>query len=463
MVDLRTTYMGVSLKNPLIVGSCPTTAYPEICKKAADNGWAGVVLKTLFPTEGIPPIPKVMPRPFYKLMDTEFRYPWRPKASKLSDPVRGNKRGQIPPDYTLTINFITGPRGPVTTVEQFYPGEEYFGYINRTKELVGGDCKVIASIFAFTEHDWEKYCDLVNKSDTDMVELNLGCGIVGHLDKVTGKWARGPAGNDLEFIEKWAKFCGERLEKPWAVKLSPTAPDAVSFARLIEQNGARGIQFGDAGLALHMRNLAVDPETLSVGVFPGYLSVSSFVPPLLFPFICGTTASMRLNGIKMDISACGGIREAMDIIRLIMVGATSTQVASATIVQGLDIGNLWLEEITAWMERKGYNSLKEIQDILLPKITFAATTDEIVAKLPKMEVMQRLGGPTPKDRVVLKEKKCISCGWCESVCLHLAIKMEDTTSRISGKVPKIDDKQCEICGLCVALCPSQALSINPRI
>ena len=45
MVDLRSRYMGVSLKNPLIVGSGPTTAFPEICKKAANNGWAGVVLK----------------------------------------------------------------------------------------------------------------------------------------------------------------------------------------------------------------------------------------------------------------------------------------------------------------------------------------------------------------------------------------------------------------------------------
>ena len=47
MADLKTTYMGVELKNPLIIGAGPTTHTPEICQKAARVGdWAGVVLKT---------------------------------------------------------------------------------------------------------------------------------------------------------------------------------------------------------------------------------------------------------------------------------------------------------------------------------------------------------------------------------------------------------------------------------
>lgn len=46
MVDLSTIYMGLKLKNPLIVAAGPTTATPAICSKAAKAGSAGVVLKT---------------------------------------------------------------------------------------------------------------------------------------------------------------------------------------------------------------------------------------------------------------------------------------------------------------------------------------------------------------------------------------------------------------------------------
>ena len=46
MVDLSTTYGGVKIKNPLIIGGGPTSGTPEICGKAAKAGWAGLVLKT---------------------------------------------------------------------------------------------------------------------------------------------------------------------------------------------------------------------------------------------------------------------------------------------------------------------------------------------------------------------------------------------------------------------------------
>jgi dihydropyrimidine dehydrogenase (NAD+) subunit PreA len=449
MVDLSTTYMGIDLKNPLIVAAGPTTQTPEICKKAANAGWAGVVLKTLFPEEGFPSIPNSVPRPMYALVDASWRRKWQPLVPKKSDRVRGKKRGKVRPDYGLVNNFLIGPTGPLSSIGNFFPGDKYLGYINRTKELVGDGCKVIASIYAATESEWEKYCDLVNKSDADMVELNLGCGIAGYLDPKTGDWTRGAIGIHSELVRKWTKFCSERLEKPMGVKLPPSAPSAVTAAKLVEQNGGKGIQFGDAGLLHNMPALVVDPDSLEVGTFPGYPTFSIIVGALLFPFVCGTTANLRLNGINIDISSCGGIRDYMDVIRLLMVGATSTQICVATMVEGVDLGSEFLEEITAWMEKRGYKSISEIQGCLLAKMQ----TD--ISKLPAPEILQIMGGPTPSTKVILNEKRCISCGWCEASCSHLAVKMVD-------KHPRFDDKLCEVCGMCVALCPVGALSIEPR-
>ena len=48
MANLSTTYMGIPLKNPLILGACNLSANPETIKKLEEAGIAAVVYKSLF-------------------------------------------------------------------------------------------------------------------------------------------------------------------------------------------------------------------------------------------------------------------------------------------------------------------------------------------------------------------------------------------------------------------------------
>ncbi len=48
MVDLSTTYMGVPLKNPLIVAACSISNYVDKVKKAEEVGAGGLVIRSLF-------------------------------------------------------------------------------------------------------------------------------------------------------------------------------------------------------------------------------------------------------------------------------------------------------------------------------------------------------------------------------------------------------------------------------
>ena len=48
MADLKSSYMGVELKNPFIVGACSLTAHMEALKRIQDAGAAGVVIQSLF-------------------------------------------------------------------------------------------------------------------------------------------------------------------------------------------------------------------------------------------------------------------------------------------------------------------------------------------------------------------------------------------------------------------------------
>ena len=461
MIDLTATYMGIPLKNPLIVGSGTTTETPEICEKAAKNGWGGIVLKTLFAQELQEQSNMKFARPMYKLLDARGLRKWKPPVPRVpkSHEREGRRIGKPPTDYVLALGysrqFYDVPREyQVGSMVMFLTPETYLEYANEAARLCKPyDCKVFASIAAFSEKGWVELCEMVNRSAVDGVELNLGCPTSGSFDPETGKFRRGIAiGTDPAATEAAASIVMKTIKNmPVSIKLPTNCADPVGVAKAIQKSGAQGIQFADTPVFQPpVHQLLIDPDTLEVGTFPGLPFSYLVTTPSVVPFICGVMANFRLAGIDIDLSGCGGVRESRDAILILMAGATSVQVCSATMVEGLEIGNEYIEEIATWMQGHGYESIRQIQGIV-------ATKEKLTSDVTKMnppEVPQRVGGPTPRVQVVLDERRCINCGWCEA-CPCLAIHYED-------KHPIIDQKRCEVCGICVAVCPMEALSIQPR-
>jgi ferredoxin len=125
-------------------------------------------------------------------------------------------------------------------------------------------------------------------------------------------------------------------------------------------------------------------------------------------------------------------------------------VVTAVLVEGVDIAQDYLAGIEAWMEEKGYKSIRDFQGLIATEERLKIDPQKFVT-----EVAQAAGGPTPSLRVVVNEKRCINCGWCESACPEMAIEIKD-------KLPIIDEGTCEVCGLCVSLCPMEALFIEAK-
>ena len=459
MVDLTTSYMGVPIKNPLIIASGPTTTTPEICAKAAKYGWAGVVLKTNVGDDVVaanmadPQVPYKHPRPAYKLLDYKGMERWRPPVpERTASRSATGKLGKIPPDYGLVVllQATSHPHKYYAAPMSWFNGENYLGYINRTKELVKGTgCKVIASISSFTEEGWTKQCDMINKSDADMVELNFTAPVAVYTDPQTGQSAH--VSSSPRMVEEWTRYCVQQIKIPVGTAFPAHCPDPLGVVQASIRAGARGVKFG--GVAAFMPRIppiVIDPDTLEVGFTPsdpfGWGRNASWGMPI----VCGDIAHFRMNGVEADISGVGGIRRYRDILRFIMAGASSVQACTATMVEGVEVGAEYLSEIEAWMESKGYQSIKEIKGIVVDKDKLKVDPSKFDA-----DVAQISGGPTPKVRLGFNKDKCINCCWCESCCVFLAIKMEN-------EVPAIDDKLCEVCGLCVAVCPTDALSIVPR-
>ena len=462
--DLRTTYAGISLKNPLVIGGGPNTATPRICEKAAKAGWAGVVLKLNATDEMVEKLfsePEgifKIPRPAYKIVDARGLNEWKPVIPK----VRGKREpGKIagtvePKDYQLIYwnqNVVSPDYMLYSGIGNFYNGERYLWYINKTKELLEPyDCKVIANVGAYTEKGWEQQVNLVNKSKADAVELVISCPAFGCFDYRTEKVRRFHFLDIFpEIIEKATKFYVERSDKPVSVKLPPYYMNLLAPVQAAVNGGAQSIQFGDCPtITSPIPSVIVDPDTLEVGLFPGAPYQGSMTQCSGVPVICGALTRFRMSGIDIDIAGCGSVRDYLDVIRIMLCGASSVQIVTAVLVEGVGIAEDYLSAINAWMEKKGYKSIKEIQGLI-------ATEDKLKIEPQKFvtEVAQASAGPTPSVQTVLNPKRCINCGWCEAACPEMAIEIPD-------KLPIIDDKVCEVCGLCVAICPMQALAIEPR-
>lgn len=465
MVDLKTSYAGLAIKNPLVVGGGPNTASPRICEKAAKAGWAGVALKINPSDEAIeklfvdPIMPMKKARPFYKLLDATGVRKWKPDIPR----VRGDRQpGKpvlpvVPKDYQLTVwnQNVTSPSYKAYAgMDNYYVGDEkYLWYINKTKELCEPyDCKVIANVTAYTEEGWEQEVRLVNKSNADAVEIVISCPLFGVWDPRSKKIRRF-ARLDIfpELVEKFTKYYIDRSDKPVSVKLPPDHMDVMAPIQAAIRGGATSIQYGDCPISTPSAPpLIVDTDTFDIGLFPGAPWGGALTQCWGIPYICGALARFRLSGLDVDIAGCGSVRDYTDVLRLLMCGATSVQMATAPLVEGVGIAEDYLKELTAWMERKKYNSISDFQGIIASKEKLAMDTSKFESELAVAS-----GGPLPKEKVLVNEKLCINCGWCEACCPEIAIAIEE-------KIPVFDDKYCEVCGMCVAVCPMEALSIVPR-
>lgn len=445
MVDLSATYGGVRIKNPLISASGPNTHTPEVCERNAQAGWAAVVLKTCHTD-----LPEWKAQggglikagsPMMRLYDFAGRESWKPIPPKRLAPKVREKKGKKLPPYSTGLIPHTTPA--------YYKDPEYIEfYYEAVKRCEPYDCKVIPSIFAASFEGWERLCKMINTMNPlpPAVELCLGM----PLDFMGAEMPEGlrkgvPPACEPDVCERFVKFCVDHLDVPVIAKLVAMEYRNGDVAVAVQRAGAKGINLGNSSVLPSMR---IDIETAMPGGHPDFpiLSECSW-GAWVVPYNCGAIYQMRSLGITIDIAATGGVYEIQDIIRYIMAGANVVQACRVVMIEGFDIGNEWLEGVSQWMEKRGYTNIDKMRGIVINKVLTDPT------KLPR-RVPQRIGGPPPHLEIVLNEKKCIDCGWCEKACMDLAIKSV-------GGLPRIDKKKCEVCGLCEAICPVHALKMEP--
>jgi dihydroorotate dehydrogenase (fumarate) len=302
-MDLSTTYMGMKLRNPLVVSACPLSRKVDNVRQMEDAGAGAVVLFSLFEEEI---------RHEVLELDHYLSYGTDSFAEAL--------------DYFPEHEqYAVGP-------------ERYLEHIRALKEAV--DIPIIASLNGTTMGGWVEYGKKIEEAGADALELNIY-----HISTEAGI-------SGLEVEQLHLEILGQvkkHISLPVAVKLSPYFSAMAHMGRQLDQAGA------DA-LVLFNRFYQPDIDLDKLEVYPNVLLSTPQALRLPLRWI-----AILYGQLEADLAGTGGIHTAADALKMLMVGAAATMMASALLVNGIGHLQSVLQEMQQWMEGHDYDSVEQMK------------------------------------------------------------------------------------------------------
>ncbi|MBE9045298.1 dihydroorotate dehydrogenase-like protein [Pleurocapsales cyanobacterium LEGE 10410] len=304
MVDISTTYLGLELRSPLVVGAAaPLTENIENIKRLEDGGASAVVLHSLFEEQLL-----------------EERYALY---------------------HHLTHNAESHPEALsyFPDREVFHVGSEaYLDQIRYAKENV--NIPIIASLNSSTIGSWGDYAQKIAQAGADAIELNIY--YVPTDLTITGEQIEQ---NYLDIVRTVTRS----VNLPVAVKLSPFFSNMANMAKRLSDVGA-------SGLVLFNRFYQPDIDLVTLEADPNLLLSSSREMRLPMRWI-----AILYGTIPVDFAATSGIHTAHDVIKMMMVGANVTMLVSVLLKHGIQQLQKIEQDLIEWLEVNEYSSISQLQ------------------------------------------------------------------------------------------------------
>ncbi len=299
MPDTSTTYMGIPLRNPIIVASSGLTRSPEKVRECEDAGAGAVVLKSLFE--------EVLAANDFGLEDSVI-------------------------DHTEAYDYY------FARLELLYGGKDYTDMIREIKSRTS--IPVIASINCVSTEWWPEYARQIEGAGADALELNV---FTTATDLTTDS-------NKLEALYyEILSTVKSKIGIPVALKIGPWFTALPHLA----------VEFGHRGLdGLVLFNRFTQPD----------IDIDAIKPRTSFTFSSPDEVHLPLRWTALmshylpyDICATTGVKSAEDVIKLLLAGAASVQVASVLYQEGLEVIGAMVQGLETWMSEKGFSNITEFK------------------------------------------------------------------------------------------------------
>ncbi len=301
MADLSTDYLGITLRNPVVIGSSGLTSSVENIKKLEQSGAGAVVLKSIFEEE------------------IAFEY-----DDMLKEAAEG---GYNLDQFDYYDYQIKGDKI-----------DNYIKLIEESKKNVS--IPVIPSINCIYSYEWTFFAKQLQEVGADALELNMFF-LPSDFDRTSEEKERAY----FEIIEKIQKT----VSIPIALKISYYFSN---LGQMIQKLSNTGI----SGLVLFNRFYSPDFNIDNFEVTSTNVLSSPSELPLSLRWI-----AIMAERANCDLAASTGVHDGTGVIKQILAGANAVQVVSAIYKNGMGYIQEMLKTVEEWMEKNGYNSLSEFR------------------------------------------------------------------------------------------------------
>jgi dihydroorotate dehydrogenase (fumarate) len=225
---------------------------------------------------------------------------------------------------------------------QFHSGlDDYLTHIRNAKESTR--IPIIASLNCRSLGSWTEFAQKIEEAGADALELNIYF-IPTNFDS-TAEQIEDLYLRILEVVKTTIKI-------PVAIKLSPFFTNMASMARRLDQAGVNALV-----LFNRFYQPDFDPETLKLRPDTSLsVSLDSRLPLHWIAILYGR--------VKADLAGTGGIHTAEDVVKMLMVGAKVTMMASALLNEGIGYLRTVERNLREWLDRNDYVSVADMQGVI---------------------------------------------------------------------------------------------------
>ena len=300
MADLKTTFAGLQLRNPIIISSSGLTNSADKNKKLSDAGAGAIVLKSLFEEQ--------------ILIETDhLKNPAYAEGNDyLSEYVRGHKLA------------------------------EYLQLIKDSKKVCA--IPVIASINCYTDTEWIDFAQQIEQAGADAIEINI-LSVQTELQYQYGAFEQRHI-DILRHIKQVVKL-------PIIMKLGDNLTNPIALIDQLYANGAAAVVMFNR---FYQPNIDIEKMTqISGNVFSNEAELGNVLRWI-------GIASATVN--KLDYAASGGIHSPEGVVKAILAGASAVEICSALYQGSNFVIGEFVRFLNLWMDRKGMETISQFKGIL---------------------------------------------------------------------------------------------------
>jgi len=305
MAELNTKYLGLSLSNPIVIGSSGLTNSVKEIVELEQNGAGAVVLKSIFEEQ--------------IMLEADYRM------------KKAEEDGLLYTEYSETLDYI----------DVHLKEKELGGYLDMIREAKSKVMiPVIASVNAISSLEWISFAKQIEEAGADALELNIFV--------MPFNFEKSCTDNEATYYNILKKVKSV-VNIPVSVKISPYFANLGSVIMKLEEYGADGV-------VMFNRFASPDIDINNIKVISAERLSDAHEMPNTLRWI-----AIMASRVKMSLAASTGIHDGEAVIKQLLAGATVTQITSAVYKNGPGYISTMLNFVNNWMDDHGFNYVDQFR------------------------------------------------------------------------------------------------------